>query len=201
MGNSKAGEMLIWELEEYNQFMKYAIQYPDLYYPVMLMYWSGIRLGELMALKISSLDFESSTIFIKQTYYRKRREDKFTTTKTDNSYRIVRLPQFVIEELQEYVNSLYGRLPDDKLFYRSKGFYEKKLPTVVDRLPEDRMKTVGTSTDYIEKGEFRSKEEGIFKEFVIFSYDVYLKITTNDTIYYVNGNTAEETYEVYEFIK
>lgn len=73
--------------------------------------------------------------------------------------------------------------------------------TVVDRLPEDRMKTVGTSTDYIEKGEFRSKEEGIFKEFVIFSYDVYLKITTNDTIYYVNGNTAEETYEVYEFIK
>lgn len=73
--------------------------------------------------------------------------------------------------------------------------------TVVDKLPEDRMKTVGTATDYIEKGEFRSKEDGIFKEFVIFSYDVYLKITTNDTIYYVNGNTAEETYEVYEFIK
>lgn len=132
MGNSKASEMLIWELEEYNQFMKYAVQYPELYYPILLMYWSGIRLGEMMALKISSIDFVAGTLFVKQTYYRKRREDKYTTTKTDNSFRIIKLPQFVLEEMQEYVNSLYGRFPDDKLFYRSKGFYEKKFPMVAN---------------------------------------------------------------------
>lgn len=72
---------------------------------------------------------------------------------------------------------------------------------VVKDLPKNRNKSFGTATDYFEKGDFRTNEDGSFKEFVVFTHDTYLKITTKDTTYYVNGDTAEETMEVYELIK
>ncbi len=71
---------------------------------------------------------------------------------------------------------------------------------IVKELPEHRSKTFGTATDYYEKGVFRAKE-GNFTEFVILSYDTFLKITTEDNVYYINGNSEEETCEIYNMIQ
>lgn len=72
---------------------------------------------------------------------------------------------------------------------------------LVEVLPKNRTKSHGTSTDYLEKGTFSSSEEGKIYEFLSLRHDEYVRIQTEESIYYVNAATAEETLEFYKELK
>ena len=50
MGKAKSKEMLFWTQEEYEKFSESIMDKPVSYYAFQLLYWTGIRCGELLAL-------------------------------------------------------------------------------------------------------------------------------------------------------
>ena len=127
MGSDKNCRFNVWSEEEYRKFSKAVMKWPVAYYAFEVLYWSGCRLGELLALKIDDLDLEKRVLHIRQTYYRRGGVDHFTEPKTDESKRVVPLPQFLVDELQEYLDMLYSPNPNERVFPVSKGYLEHKM--------------------------------------------------------------------------
>ena len=56
--------MLFWTKEEYLKFIDAMMDKPMLYYAFEILYWCGIREGELLALTPADFDFEKKTLRI-----------------------------------------------------------------------------------------------------------------------------------------
>ena len=70
----------------------------------LLLAYTGIRAGELCALKWHDIDFEVMTISISKTYYNptnNRKEYKLLTPETPATVRIIDIDQMVINELNQ----------------------------------------------------------------------------------------------------
>ena len=66
MGKKKNREMLFWTKEEYLKFAEVMMDKPQFYYAFEMLYWCGIREGELLALTPADFDFKKgSSIFLR----------------------------------------------------------------------------------------------------------------------------------------
>lgn len=101
-----AGEILIWTKEEYRQFSAVIKDRPASFIAFEILYWCGLRLGELLALTPIDFDFEKSILVITKSYQRIGGKDIITPPKTDKSIRRVLLPDFLSEESQQYLSGL-----------------------------------------------------------------------------------------------
>ena len=70
MGKAKAREMLFWTQEEYKKFSFAIMDKPISFYAFEMLYWCGIREGELLALTPEDFDFERGTVTINKSYQR-----------------------------------------------------------------------------------------------------------------------------------
>lgn len=93
----------------------------------MIMYWTGIRVGELLALTISDFDAEEKTLSITKSYQRINGKDVITEPKTSKSNRVITLPNFLAAEIEEYISKLYGMMPNDRMFVITKSYLEKEM--------------------------------------------------------------------------
>ena len=66
----KAEEMLYRTKAEYLQFLEGVKDKPMSYMAFQILYWTGIRIGELLALSFNDIDFENRKISITKTYTR-----------------------------------------------------------------------------------------------------------------------------------
>ena len=64
MGVEERREMLFWTKEEYLKFADAMMDKPLSYYAFEMLYWCGIREGELLALTPGDFDFEKQTVSI-----------------------------------------------------------------------------------------------------------------------------------------
>lgn len=74
------------------------------------LFYTGMRVGEMLALTIDDVDFVKCEISITKTY---TEAGKITTPKTENSSRKVLIPKRLAKDLEEYRQTLYslqGRL-------------------------------------------------------------------------------------------
>lgn len=120
MGKSSAEEMNFWTKEEFETFLEGIRDKPDSYIAFLLLYWTGIRLGELLALTFKDIDFENRILHITKSYQRIDRKDIISKPKTEKGKRDITLPDFLVEELREYTNHLYGYMEDDRIFQFTK---------------------------------------------------------------------------------
>ena len=120
MGDENPKEMLFWTKEEYMKFIDVIMDKPMLYYAFEILYWCGIREGELLALTPSDFDFEKKTLRINKSYQRLQGKDVITTPKTKKSNRVIQMPDFLCEEIKDYLRQLYGASPDSRIFPLSK---------------------------------------------------------------------------------
>lgn len=120
-------EMQIWTLDEYKRVRDAAMESPFYYYAFEVLYWTGMREGEMLALTGNDVDFENNTIRISKTYHRAKKEDIVTSPKTANSNRIISIPEFLKEELKEYIAQLYDYDPADRLFKLQKSSLSRRL--------------------------------------------------------------------------
>lgn len=127
MGNEKRKEMLFWTKEEYLRFADVMMDKPVSYYAFEMLYWSGMRLGELLALTPSDFDFQNSTVTINKSYQRLHGEDVITTPKTKKSNRTIKMSEFLAEEMQEYIKMQYEIEPTDRLFPISKSYLHREM--------------------------------------------------------------------------
>ena len=127
MGSEKHKEMLFWTKEEYLKFAEAMMDKPQSYYAFEVLYWCGIREGELLALTPADFDFEKRTVSINKSYQRLNGEDLITTPKTEKSNRVITMPQFLAEEIQDYIKMLYGIGPDDRMFTVTKSYLHREM--------------------------------------------------------------------------
>lgn len=100
-------EMLIWTQEEYEKFSYELMDKPVYYYAFELLYWCGIREGELIALTAADFDFEKCTLRINKSYQRINRKDVITDPKTQKSIRTIKLTKTLCDEIKDYIDMLY----------------------------------------------------------------------------------------------
>jgi integrase len=127
MGKSNAEEMHFWTRDEFSKFIDSVMDKHQSYMAFMILYWSGIRLGELLALTIGDVDFDKRTISISKSYQRISGKDIITEPKTPKSKRIITIPKFLVIDLQDYIGGLYGVEKKDRLFPVTKYYLEHEM--------------------------------------------------------------------------
>nr|WP_330377475.1 tyrosine-type recombinase/integrase [Robinsoniella sp. KNHs210] len=70
MGKSNADDRNFWTQEEFSKFIDALMNKHQSYMAFMILYWTGIRIGELLALTADDVDFEKCTIRISKSYQR-----------------------------------------------------------------------------------------------------------------------------------
>jgi len=83
------------------------------------LFWTGIRMGELMAIKRKDIDLENMTLDVEHSFSKAELENG--DVKSVNAYRTIHLPQQLAEELKDYIDSLYNLKSDDLVFPVSKS--------------------------------------------------------------------------------
>ena len=119
--------MLFWTREEYRKFADAMMDKPISFYAFEMLYWCGIREGELLALTPADFDFEKQTVRINKSYQRLHCEDVITTPKTKKSNRTIKMPQFLCEEMQECISMIYGIKKKDRIFTITKSYLHHEM--------------------------------------------------------------------------
>lgn len=127
MGKEQSREMLIWTQEEYRKFADAMMDKPVSFYAFEMLYWCGIREGELLALTPSDFDFEKKTVTINKSYQRLNGRDVITDPKTPKSNRTITMPDFLNDEIRDYLRQLYGIGPEDRMFPVTKYYLHHEM--------------------------------------------------------------------------
>ena len=127
MGSEKGIQMKFWTKAEYLKFAEAMMDEPLAYYCFQVLYWCGIREGELLALTLDDLDFKKKTLRINKTFQHLNGKDIISEPKTPKSNRIVVMPDFLVEELKDYVKMQYEVTPTDRLFPVTKSYLYHKI--------------------------------------------------------------------------
>lgn len=127
MGVEERREMLFWTKEEYLKFADAMMDKPLSYYAFEMLYWCGIREGELLALTPTDFDFEAGTVSISKSYQRLKGKDVITTPKTKKSNRVIKMPKFLCGEMEDYLKTFYSTGANERIFPVSKHYLHHEM--------------------------------------------------------------------------
>ncbi|MCR5119673.1 MAG: site-specific integrase, partial [Lachnospiraceae bacterium] len=127
MGKEQSKEMLFWTQEEYLRFVESIADKEESYIAFEILYWCGIRLGELLALTPGDFNFETHTLSINKSYQKLAGKDVITDPKTPKSNRRIIMPEFLSIEVDDYIKRLYGISKRDRIFQLSKSFLHHEM--------------------------------------------------------------------------
>lgn len=127
IGKAKAEEMDYWTYDEYIAFREGVKDKPLSYICIEVLYWTGMREGELLALSPADIDLDNKTISINRTYQRIEGKDVFTSPKTRKSKRKIPIPDFLCQELSDYIQSRYMPDADERLFPVTKSYLSHEM--------------------------------------------------------------------------
>lgn len=127
MGSKKTEEMKFWTKEEYRAFSREIMDKVVFFLLLELLYWLGIRSGEALALMPRDFDFKRNLVSITKIYVRLNGRDVFNPPKTKKSVRIIVMPQFLADEVQDYLIAHPLIQPDDRLTSATKSFLAHEM--------------------------------------------------------------------------
>lgn len=127
MGKKKADEMQFWTPAEFNQFIAQVDNKALSAVCFRLLFYSGMREGELLALTLNDFDFKANTINISKSYARLNGKDLIQTPKTPKSKRVITMPPEIMELVRDYASRLYDYSPDSRLFPITKSYLAKEI--------------------------------------------------------------------------
>lgn len=132
IGKARNNHKDYWTIDDFNKFIsclndkdlnnkhqiKRHIDNYSLTVGFKLLYFSGIRLGELLALTREDIDWSNNTIHICKTY--SQTDNGYTIIHlptSDKSNRIINLPVTIMNLLQNYISKLPCLDADGRIFY------------------------------------------------------------------------------------
>ena len=127
MGKRNADSMQFWTKQEFDTFIRAVEDKPVSKTIFNLLFYSGMRKGEMLALTLNDFNFNSNTVSITKNYARIDSKDIIQTPKTDKSIRTVTLPKQILEMVKEYSQTLYGYEPNQRLFPIGVNYLYKEM--------------------------------------------------------------------------
>lgn len=108
-----------WTPEEYKKFSECIKDKKELHLAFQIMYFTGIRKGELLALTPQDIDTTNETIHINKTYIYVNKKAEIHPPKTKKSNRIIKIPSFIAREIEEYYKCIYDIPLNARIFQHS----------------------------------------------------------------------------------
>ena len=127
IGKKNGAEKTIWTLDEYNRFIKTLEYDPVYYYAFQVLFWCGLRRGEMMALTPADINFEENRIRINKSYRRINGQDCITTPKTLSGIRTISIPKDLAVQLKEYIDGFYNIDENARIFPVTQNSLYRKL--------------------------------------------------------------------------
>lgn len=139
IGKSKAGEMKYWTREQYEAFSK-NIRKSATKLAFDMLFYTGMRSGELLALTPADI-LPDKRISINKNYAKVKGEELILIPKTAKSNRSIAIPDFLYDDIFDYISKLGGIGKDDRIFYFTKSALEKEIKRVAEKtgLPDIRV--------------------------------------------------------------
>lgn len=125
IGKSNAEEMNIWTREQFELFISHVSK-SAMRLAFDILFYTGMRSGELLALTPTDV-LPDKRINIYKNYAKVKGVEMFLVPKTPKSKRCIAIPDFLYDEVHEYLESLYESSPDDRIFYFTKSALEKEI--------------------------------------------------------------------------
>lgn len=127
IGKGKADVMQFWTASEFKTFAEFFADDTELYTAFHLLFYTGIRLGEFLALTWKDIDFKGQTLDINKNIGYVNGKEVLLTPKTQKSIRHVAMPAFLCSMLEEYKKQVYDNSPDTRVFNKSKYSLRRAL--------------------------------------------------------------------------
>lgn len=127
IGHKKTTVMNFWTIDEFNRFLSCLEPEPLPQLIFQLLFWTGIRSGELLALSADNFDYKKRLLHITQNYCRFQGQDLLLTPKTTGSMRTISLPAFLCDDIQIYMSALPACRCSKRLFPVSKYYLTREL--------------------------------------------------------------------------
>lgn len=132
IGEKNAPEKEIWSIEEFNEFIS-LVEDKTLHLGFNILYWSGCRIGELLALTWADIDVKNNIINIDKSYQRLNCKDVITEPKTKKSIRKITVISDVIKEIESYKKLFYKPGDNDRIFNCTKYKFEHAMINICNR--------------------------------------------------------------------
>jgi integrase len=129
MGKKDAESMKFWTVEEFKEFIE-CDDKPRSELAFKILFWTGIRSGELMALTFKDIDLTNKIMNINKTCTRINRKDIISEPKTPKSKRKVSISDFLCKDIEEYKNSFYSIEESDRFFNFTKSFLNHEMKRI-----------------------------------------------------------------------
>lgn len=126
IGNGKPDKMEFWTLEEFKTFIA-CVDNPMYHTLFSILYYAGLRCGEALALTPADIDLEEKVIHVTKTFHRSHGQDIITTPKTKNSIRTVPIPEFLCDQIQDYMKQIYGLKSSDRIITLKNTYVHRTL--------------------------------------------------------------------------
>lgn len=126
VGKKHAGEMKFWTVDEFNTFIPHVPKLPGRT-GLSVLFWTGLRIGELLALSPSDIDLEARTLTVNKNFQTIDGKEVIYDPKTSKGYRVLVLPPKLCTEIKTYMDALYEPDPNDRLFPYTKHYFHRQM--------------------------------------------------------------------------
>ncbi|MBQ0070395.1 MAG: site-specific integrase [Spirochaetales bacterium] len=132
IGSKKGEEMKFWTLEEFQKFIPFYKDEPMYETGFSILFFGGIRIGELLALTYRDFNFQKNTVSITKNCvitFSKTEGHKvyIQSPKTQKSIRTISLPKTVMDMVRFYFLKNFQLNENDRLFPVYKNLFNIRL--------------------------------------------------------------------------
>lgn len=118
-----------WTKQEFDSFIETFDKSSPFYLAFLILYYCGIRIGELEALTVEDADLRNNTLRINKTLHLINGKRVITEPKTKKSNRVITMPLFLSKCIERHIARLYAPEADTRLFMATPSSYAKQLDT------------------------------------------------------------------------
>lgn len=139
VGKKEGSEIHFWTPEDFNAFIDHVPKYPGRV-GLTVLFWTGLRIGELLALTPEDIDLEARTLTVSKTYQTIEGREVVTPPKTRKSRRVITLPPKIVDTIREYEGHLYDLQPGDRLFPFTKSYFHQQMAKGCDKAGMEKIR-------------------------------------------------------------